>query len=106
MTYAYQHSFGHIWNDFDDRGKHKDFSFAYPTVGGVIDTLPFEGMREAVDDTRYVATLLKAARAARADPARRAGAVEAERWIRAVDTHGDLYALRKQIIARILELTR
>ena len=106
MTYAYQHSFGHIWNDFDARTGHKDFNFTYPTVGGVIDTLPFEGMREAVDDTRYVATLLKAAEAAKADPARRAGAVEAERWIRSADTQGDLYTLRRQIVARVLELTR
>ena len=106
MTYAYQHSFGHMWNDFDDRGKHKDFNFAYPTVGGVIDTLPFEGMREAVDDSRYVATLLAAAKAARADPAKRAKAVEAERWIHSVGTLGDLVTLREQIVARILELTR
>ena len=105
MTYAYQHSFGHIWNDFDDRGHHKDFNFAYPTVGGVIDTLSFEGMREAVDDTRYVATLLEAATAARADPARRAKAAEAEEWIRSVATNGDLDELRREIVARILELT-
>ena len=106
MTYAYQHSFGHAWNDFDARTHHKDYNFAYPTVDGVIDTLQLEGMREAVDDTRYVATLLKAAKAVRADPARRAAAVEAERWIRSVDTRGDLDALRRQIVARILELTR
>ena len=89
---------------FDDRGHHKDFNFAYPTVDGVIDTLAFEGMREAVDDARYVATLLRAAEAARADPARRAKAAEAERWIRSVDTTGDLDELRRQIVGRILEL--
>ena len=57
MDYAYQHSFGSIWNDFD--GKYRDHVFAYPTVNGVIDTIAWEGFREGVDDVRYVATLQK-----------------------------------------------
>ena len=105
MTYAYQHSFGHIWNDFDSR-HHKDFCFAYPTANGVIDTLCFEGLREAVDDARYVATLLAAAERAKKDPLRRAAAVEAEGWARSVDPAGDLDVLRRGIVARILELKR
>lgn len=36
--YAYQHSFHHIWNDFDDP-YYRDHVFAYPTVDGVIDTI-------------------------------------------------------------------
>lgn len=57
MDYAYQHSFGSIWNDFD--GKYRDLVFAYPTVDGVIDTIAWEGFREGVDDVRYVTTLQK-----------------------------------------------
>ena len=103
MTYAYQHAFGHIWNDFDNE-EHKDHNFAYPADGGVIDTLSFEGFREAVDDSRYAATLMAVAEAALPDPARRARAEEARRWIQTVSTLGDLDALRREIVERILRL--
>ena len=65
LDYAYQHGFGQsIWNDFDApvnrRGDHyRDHVFAYPTTNGVIDTIQWEGWREGVDDTRYLATLIK-----------------------------------------------
>jgi hypothetical protein len=65
MDYAYQHGFGQsIWNDFDSPvnrwGDHyRDHVFAYPTSNGVIDTVQWEGWREGVDDTRYLATLIK-----------------------------------------------
>ena len=55
MDYAYQHSFGNIWNDFDKN--IRDHVFAYPTVDGVIDTVQWEGFREGVDDVRYLTTL-------------------------------------------------
>ena len=57
MNYAYQHSFGFIWNDFDHY-KFRDHVFAYPTANGVVDTIAWEGFREAVDDVRYLSTLL------------------------------------------------
>lgn len=56
MNYAYQHSFGMIWNDFDHH-EFRDHVFAYPGVEEPIDTIAWEGFREAVDDVRYVATL-------------------------------------------------
>ena len=56
MIYAYQAGYGHIWNDFDDI-KYRDHVFAYPTSNGVIDTIQWEGFREGVDDTRYLASL-------------------------------------------------
>ena len=68
MDYAYQSDAGHhIWNDFDDSGTaignvtsyFRDHVFAYPTSNGVIDTIEWEGWREGVDDTRYLATLIK-----------------------------------------------
>ena len=37
----------------------RDHVFAYPTSNGVIDTIQWEGWREGVDDTRYLATLIK-----------------------------------------------
>jgi hypothetical protein len=68
MDFAYQSGFGQsIWNDYDDPGwvegsvtyHYRDHVFAYPTSSGVIDTLQWEGWREGVDDTRYVASLIK-----------------------------------------------
>jgi hypothetical protein len=56
MTYAYQDSFAFIWNDFDHE-EFRDHNFAYPTTDGVIDTIAWEGFREAVDDVRYLTTL-------------------------------------------------
>jgi hypothetical protein len=58
MDYAYQHSFGNIWNDFDDP-HFRDTVFAYPTSDGVINTVQWEGFREGVDDTRFLASLKK-----------------------------------------------
>jgi hypothetical protein len=59
MDYAYQDTSGpSIWNDFDDIN-YRDHVFAYPTSNGVIDTIQWEGWREGVDDTRYLATLMK-----------------------------------------------
>jgi hypothetical protein len=58
MPYAYQHSFGAGWNDLDHK-IYRDHNFTYPTVNGVIDTLAWEGFREAVDDVRYITTLEK-----------------------------------------------
>jgi hypothetical protein len=59
MIYAYQSGFGQsIWNDFDDP-HWCDHVFAYPTSDSVIDTIQWEGFREGVDDTRYVASLIK-----------------------------------------------
>jgi hypothetical protein len=58
-TYAYQHSLGHGWDDFDADPSWplRDLNMAYPTVNGVIPTLQWEGYREGYDDLRYVATL-------------------------------------------------
>jgi hypothetical protein len=57
MCYAYQHAMGHIWNDFDHI-RQRDHVFAYPTSTGLINTVEWEGFREAVDDVRYLSTLL------------------------------------------------
>jgi hypothetical protein len=68
IDFAYQYKFGgSFWNDFDDalindldeeHSYYKDHVLAYPTTNGVIDTIEWEGWREGVDDTRYLATLI------------------------------------------------
>ena len=56
MPYVYHDSSQSVWNDFDHE-KYRDHNFTYPTINGVVDTLAWEGFREAVDDVRYVNTL-------------------------------------------------
>ena len=101
MDYAYQHSFSHIWNDFDN-AKYRDHVFAYPTENGVIGTLAWEGFREGVDDVRYVATLKRAIRESeqkgeKLDLCRRAKA-----WLEGFDPKRNLDALRAEMVELIL----
>jgi len=103
MDYAYQDSFGHIWNDFD-HPRYRDHVFAYPTVDGVIDTTAWEGFREGVDDVRYLATLQKTLREAERAGRRRDVVRRAREWIRKFDPSCDLYRLRSEMIELILEL--
>jgi len=59
MNWEYQGSFNHIWNDYDSAStNYRDHVFAYPTSDGIIDTIQWEGWRTAVDDTRYLASLM------------------------------------------------
>ena len=110
-TYAYQHgwgagkSMGRIWDDFDDK-VYRSIAFAYPTVDGVVDTLQWEGVREAVDDVRYLTTLRKAiAEAKRAgEPKVTALAQEAEQWLDQLNIEGDLQEARRQMASRIIAL--
>ncbi len=102
MDYAYQHAFGHIWNDFD-HNRYRDHNFTYPTAGGVVGTIQWEGFREAVDDGRYVTTLekaIKAAAEAKPDEARQAKA-----WLDALDPYtADLAAARAKMVQWIVRL--
>ncbi len=91
MDYAYQHAFGHIWNDFDDP-EYRDHVFAYPTVNGVVPTVEWEGFREAVDDVRYLTTLEQAIAGARD----RGLAVEAQSFTNTLPT-ADLDADRERM---------
>ena len=47
-----------IWNEFITPSLYKNFNIVYPTADGVLDTVPWEALREAFDDIRY-ATLLR-----------------------------------------------
>ncbi|NUQ63303.1 MAG: hypothetical protein HUU20_12560 [Pirellulales bacterium] len=103
MDYAYQHGFGHVWNDFD-HATYRDHVFAYPTADGVIDTIQWEGFREGVDDVRYLSTLLERVAKAKADPAKRQPVEETTAWLETLDVAGDLDLLRTKIVERILSL--
>jgi hypothetical protein len=105
MNYAYQDSFGNIWNDFD-HFKYRDHNFTYPTVDGVIDTLSWEGFREGVDDVRYL-TALKA----HIEQAMQSGrsdlveiAQQAQGWLATVNVGGNLDTIRSTVIDYILQL--
>lgn len=47
----------HSWNE-RVRGKYRNFSMAYPTKSGPVNSIAFEGLREGLDDIRY-ATLMR-----------------------------------------------
>ena len=104
-TYAYQHCVGSAWNEFDSQSM-RGHVFAYPTVDGVVDTIQWEGMREGVDDVRYLTTLRKAIERARHSWSwlRRRRAHESELWLKALDIEGDLSDLRRQMQERIVAL--
>ena len=99
MLYAYQHAWGCIWNDFD--GYFRDHVFAYPTTNGVVDTIEWEGFREAVTDVRYVTTLVNLVRKAKG-----AGVptTDVEMWLSGIDPDGDLDLIRSGVIERIIRL--
>jgi len=101
MDYAYQHGFGHVWNDFDSNS-YRDHNFAYPTVNGVVGTIQWEGFREAVDDVRYVTTLERAIETTQDVEA--AGA--AQRWLDRLDPSGDLDQIRRRTVRWIKRLGR
>jgi hypothetical protein len=94
MPFAYQHKYDDIWNDFDSQETHfRDHVFAYPTSNGVIDTIQWEGFREGVDDTRYVASLIK----------KDGGNTSARAIISAgLSNNENMTTIRKKVISQIL----
>ena len=99
-TYCYYEAFGHPWDDFDSRD-YRDHNLVYPTADGVIDTVAWEGYREAVDDIRYASTLALAIRENPAHPQ----AVAAKAFLDGVTgEEPDLDAVRREIVAWILKL--
>ena len=104
-TYAYQHSFTHAWDDFDNV-RYRDHNMAYPTVNGVIPTVQWEGYREGYDDLRYLATLetlIEKARGLDGPPGEAARA--AHLWALRIDPAATpLDDIRAGIVKRILAL--
>ncbi len=100
--FAYQYY--DSWNDFK-HASYKSHNFTHPTNNGVVDTTEWEGFREGVDDTRYLAALMQAI-----EDAQTAGvdSSAAEAWmtnIKSTDIYGqDLYLIRSEIIQFIVQL--
>lgn len=102
FDYAYQDGFGNIWNDFDN-SIYRDHVFAYPTIDGVIDTIEWEGWREAVDDIRYLTTLLNLIKEAKANSEDTSAA---DNWLADLKNSDlatkDLDAVRSKMIGYII----
>jgi len=103
-NYAYQHAFGaSIYDDFDDVN-YRDHVYAYPTVDGVIDTVQWEGVREGVNDLRYLTTLLCAIDRAKGRSHAQDTARAAQAWLDSVDIEGDLHTVRRRMAQWIIQL--
>lgn len=106
MNWAYQGTACNIWNDFDHQ-IYRDFVYAYPTTNGVVDTIQWEGVREAADDMRYLTTLLETIDYANAygDATQKQLAKDAEAWLHQLDANlCDMDDSRLQMADYILRL--
>ena len=105
-NYAYQHSFGNIWNDFDDV-LYREHNFTYPTVDGVVDTIAWEGYREGVDDVRYMTKLEQLISSAdkSGDKKHKDTAAKASEYLKTIDaSEDDLNVVRSKMISYIMDL--
>ncbi len=96
------------WNDLALE-LYKPMVLAYPISHGLIDTLAWEGFREAVDDIRYATLLNQLARTAIASGQldRVYAGRKTLQWMELMDgTRSDLDAVRLEMIDRMLQLTR
>lgn len=100
---------GSSWNDFlGEDYNFRSFNWVYPGQNAPIDTIQWEGYREAIDDVRY-ATLLKQA-ANRAIATGKTEQIYAGRmalqWLVLLDAKQcDLNAARLEMISYILKLS-
>ncbi len=97
------------WNDFlGEKYNFRRFNMTYPTKDGVIDTIAWEGVREAVDDVRYATKLKNLARRAIATGKTEniyAGR-QALQWLELLDMKSvDLNTTRLEMVNRILALS-
>ena len=98
------------WNDFKWRGSYTQMQIVYPTYDGIIATLAWEGVREALDDIRYLSLLrLRAQAAMKSDDASvRACGREHYIWMDSQDPEAviDLHAFRREVARRITALVK
>ena len=101
----YEFAFG-PWNDLA-YDLYKPMTLAYPTREGLVDTLAWEGFREAVDDIRY-ATLFKqeAERCKKSDnlETRYLGQQAMMWWVDQKATEVNLNTLRSEMISYIMKM--
>jgi len=107
-TCNYMHYEGppNIWNEFN-KDHYRSFCLVYPTREGVIDTLAWEGFREAVDDIRYATKLRQLAFEALASPDvdKRYAGKKGLLWLATLDEKtADLNTMRMEMINHIMNL--
>ena len=105
-NYQYYEGKPNIWNEFD-KTSYRSFCMVYPTRDDVIDTLAWEGFREAIDDVRYATKLRQvAADAIEGGGVRsRYAAKQALQWLANLDPDTvDLNTMRLEMINTILGL--
>jgi hypothetical protein len=100
MTYAYNEANGDPWNDFDGKANFRDLMFSYPTDRGLIPTVQWEGLREGVDDLRYLAELQRRVESLE-DGEKKEIHIE---WMKSIDSARPPAEIRREIIDRILRL--
>ena len=104
------HTAENAWNDFSARSPYSQFQFVYLTYDGLISTLPWEAVREALDDVRYLSLLRLRCEAAlkSPDPAVQALGRRHLVWMDAQDPDAivDLFAFRREVARRAIELIR
>jgi hypothetical protein len=94
------------WNDFS--ALIRTCGMVYPTADGVIDTIAWEGYREAIDDIRYGSTLRLAIEETLTggDDEMIQRARDAQRYLDEMDpSQDDPDEMRERIISYILDLT-
>ncbi|MGE5456957.1 MAG: hypothetical protein ACM3RX_01240, partial [Methanococcaceae archaeon] len=100
MNYAYQKFYNSEWNDFDN-SRYREETFTYETSDGLLKTIEWEGFREGVDDTRYLATLLNKIDALKAQGN---DVTALTNWVNSLDITQNMDQVRSQIIDKILTL--
>ena len=97
MDWGYQYGRVFVWNDFLSTG-YRDETFVYPTTNGVIDTVEWEGFRQAITDVRYLSTLSNLR-----DKLTGSAQQEIDNFLNSLDPNSDLDPLREEMIDLILK---
>ena len=98
------------WNDFQSYMAYCQFQIVYLTYDGLIPTLAYEGMREGMDDVRYLSLLKLAAEKAirSSDLKTRLLGRRHLAWMESQDPEMtiDLHAFRREVARRAAELVK
>lgn len=105
--YSAVHNYAFYYGPWNDLAMplYKPMVLAYPISDGLVDTLAWEGFREAIDDVRYATELLRRARLVidSGDLDKVYAGRQVLQWFALIDaTTADLTALRMEMIDRIL----
>ena len=108
--WSYNYHPGDAWNDFDSHTPDSQWVIRWPRLspdGGCVETLAFEGTREAVDDVRYALTLDDALTGAHCAPNKDTIRTAYDKWLedlqKARPKSSELPKLREQLVEWILQ---